>query len=137
MKVKKSYGLTMFLDDMTEMAGVVTKPNGKNMVYAQASGSLLCRCMTEPRYRHYRMRACEEEHDVCSSFPRSSIAESEFYGPFVVKLATGKQHVHVCALADVRFHFVQLGGIHTYTDLRGAQVHARRRSGTIRGESCP
>ena len=25
------------------------------------------------------MRACEEEYDVCSSFPRSLIAESEFY----------------------------------------------------------
>ena len=48
-KVKKSYGLTMFLDDMTEMAGVVTKPNEESMEYAQASGSLLCRCMTEPR----------------------------------------------------------------------------------------
>ena len=79
MKVKKSHGLSMFLDDMTEMAGVVTKPNGENMEYAQASGSLLCRCMTEPRYRQYRMRACEEEYDVCSSFPHSLIAESEFY----------------------------------------------------------
>ena len=69
----------MFLDDKTEMAGVVTKPNGESMEYAQASGSLLCRCMTEPRYRQYRMRACEEEYDVCSYFPRSLIAESEFY----------------------------------------------------------
>ena len=41
MKVKKSHGLSMFLDDKTEMAGVVTKPNGENMEYAQASGSLL------------------------------------------------------------------------------------------------
>ena len=68
MKVKKSYGLKMFLDDMNEMAGVVTKPNEESMEYAQASGSLLCRCMTEPRYRQYRMRSCEEEYDVCSSF---------------------------------------------------------------------
>ena len=79
MKVKMSHGLSMFLDDKTEMAGVVTKPNGENMEYAQASGSLLCRCMTEPRYRQYRMRACEEGYDVCSSFPHSLIAESEFY----------------------------------------------------------
>ena len=79
MKVKKSYGLSMFLDYMTEMACVGTKPNEESMEYAQASGSLLCRCMTEPRYRQYRMRACEEEYDVCSSFPRSLIAESEFY----------------------------------------------------------
>ena len=78
MKVKKSYGLSMFLDDKTEMAGVVTKPNEESMEYAQASGSLLCRCMTEPWYRQYRMCACEEEYDVCS-FPSSLIAESEFY----------------------------------------------------------
>ena len=78
-KVKKSYQLSMFLDDKTQMAGVVTKPNGESMENAQASGSLLCRCMTEPRYRQYRMRACEEEYDVCSSFPCSLIAESEFY----------------------------------------------------------
>ena len=68
----------MFLDDKTEMAGVVTKPNEESMEYAQASGSLLCRCMTEPSYLQYRMLACEEEYDVCSSFPHSLIAESEF-----------------------------------------------------------
>ena len=69
----------MFLDGKTEMAGVVTNPNEESIEYARASGSLLCGCMTEPRYRQYRMRACEEEYDVCSSFPRSLIAESEFY----------------------------------------------------------
>ena len=79
MKVKRSHGLSMFLDDMIEMAGVGTKPNEESMEYAQASGSLLCRCMTEPTYRQYRMRACEEEYDVCSSFPHSLIAESDFY----------------------------------------------------------
>ena len=79
MKVKNSYGLSMFLDDKTEMAGVVTKPNEESMEYAQASGSLLCRCMTESKYRQCRMHACEEEYDVCSSFPSSLIAESEFY----------------------------------------------------------
>ena len=76
MKVKMSYRLSMFLDDETEVAGVVTKPNEESMEYAQASGSLLCRCMTEPTYRQYRKRA---EYDVCSSFPCSLIAESEFY----------------------------------------------------------
>ena len=78
-KVKKSYGLSIFLDDKTEMAGVVTKPSEESVENAQASGSLLCRCITEPSYLQYRMRACEEEYDVCSSFPRSLIPESEFY----------------------------------------------------------
>ena len=41
MKVKNSYRLTMFLDDKTEMAGVVTKPNEESTEHAQTSGSLL------------------------------------------------------------------------------------------------
>ena len=56
MKVKESY---KFTDDKTEMAGVVAEP--------KVSGSLR------------RMRACEEEYDVCSSLPRSVSAESEFH----------------------------------------------------------
>ena len=56
MKVKESY---KFMDDKTEMAGVVAEP--------KVSGSLR------------RMRVCEEEYDVCSSLPRSLSAESEFH----------------------------------------------------------
>ena len=41
MKVMKSNRLTMFLDDMTEMAGVATKPNEEIMEYAQTYGSSL------------------------------------------------------------------------------------------------
>ena len=52
MKVKDS---CKFLNDKTEMAGVVTEP--------KASGP---------------MRACEEAYDECSSPPRSLSAESEF-----------------------------------------------------------
>ena len=77
MKVKSSNRLTMFLDDKTEMVGVVTKPNEESMEYAQASGSLPCGCVKEPKYRHCRMRACKEEYDVCSYLPRSLIAWSE------------------------------------------------------------
>ena len=48
MKVKKSNMLTMFLDDKTEMANVVTKPN-ERIEYCQTSASLLCGSMKEQR----------------------------------------------------------------------------------------
>ena len=63
MKVMESY---RFLDDKTEMAGVVADSNEVCVEYAQASGSFP------------RMRACEEGYAVCSSLPRSLSAESEF-----------------------------------------------------------
>ena len=69
----------MFLDDKTEMAGVVTKPNEEIMEHVQTYGSLPCGCMKEPRYRQCRVRACEGEYDVCSSLAHCLIAESEFY----------------------------------------------------------
>ena len=46
MKVKKSNMLTMFLDDKTETANVVTKPN-ERIEYCQTSASLLCGSMKE------------------------------------------------------------------------------------------
>ena len=56
-----------FSDDKTEMAGVETEPNEESMEYAQASDSIPCGSMKEPRYRQCRMRAFEEECDMCSS----------------------------------------------------------------------
>ena len=53
MKVKDS---SKFLDDKTELAGIVTEP--------KASG---------------RLRACEEEYDVCLSPTRSLTPVSEFW----------------------------------------------------------
>ena len=55
MNVMDSY---KFLDDKTEIAGVVAEPT--------VSGSLR------------RMRACEKEYDVCPSLSRSISAESQF-----------------------------------------------------------
>ena len=49
----------MFLEDKTEMAGVMKEPHEESMEYAHASGSSLCGCVEELRYRHCRMLACE------------------------------------------------------------------------------
>ena len=52
MWVKDSY---RFLDD-NEMAGLVAEPNKESMEYAQASGSILCGCVKESRYRRWLRR---------------------------------------------------------------------------------
>ena len=49
MRVMNSYRLTLFLEDRTEMAGVVTEPAEESMEHAQASGSIPCGYVKEPR----------------------------------------------------------------------------------------
>ena len=68
--------LTIFLDVKTEVTGFETEPNEESMEHAQARGSVPCGCVKESRYRQRLrwMRAYQEEHDVCSSFPWRQLA---------------------------------------------------------------
>ena len=68
MKVKKSKRLKMFLDDKTQMTGVVIQPNEKSMVYAQTSGSLLCGCMKKNRGTDNVECVFAKKSAMCSHF---------------------------------------------------------------------
>ena len=78
MRIMNSYKLTIFLDVKTEVAGFETEPNEESMGHAQASGSIPYGYVKESRHRQRLrwMRAYQEEHDVCSSFPWRQLAQS-------------------------------------------------------------
>ena len=71
-----------FQDVKPEVAVFMMGPNEESMEHAQARDSIPCGCERASRSRRWlsRMRAWEEEYDVCSSLLQSlSVAWSEFH----------------------------------------------------------
>ena len=64
----------MFLDDKTEMAGVVPEPNEKSKEYAQSSGSIIWK---DRGTDDVDWVFAKKSSDVCSFLPHCLIVERE------------------------------------------------------------